>query len=277
MTVVVVFILFAIVGLTAAALTGWVIATRGARTRNNLLENDIAAATRLAETAQARLAEGHFREQQRDAELAATRVARDAAETAHHATQRTLEIAGTDLASARAELAALHERLAAKDRGQVREGRAVEEVQRVLAPLMERERLAAQLARLEVGPSRRGELPRLVDAIAEIGAFSTVVLSDEAGLPLAMNRQSTDGEMLAGLWSMLLTVADRIATSGAPVPISVVVHDAANQTILHRLFSTAGSRYLLTAVSRRSLDPGALDPALSKLERVLAMPAQIAS
>ena len=76
---------------------------------------------------------------------------------------------------------------------------------------------------------------------------------------------------------MVLTVAVGMATSGAPVPISEVVRDAASRAILHRLFSTAGSRYLLTAVSRRSLDPGALDPALSKLERVLAMPAQIAS
>jgi len=77
--------------------------------------------------------------------------------------------------------------------------------------------------------------------------------------------------VLAGVWSMLLTLADRVTTAGAPSPLAVVVHDAANQTIVHRLFSSAGTRFLLTAVSRgRSLPPESLDPALSKLERLLS-------
>ena len=110
---------------------------------------------------------------------------------------------------------------------------------------------------VEIGRGTRGELPRVMDAIAQVGPFSTVVLSDEAGLPLATSRDSGDGTVLAGLWSMLLTLADRVSHAGAPAPLAVVVHDAANQTLIHRLFSSGGARFLLTAVSPgRSLPPG---------------------
>jgi len=41
--------------------------------------------------------------------------------------------------------------------------------------------------------------------------------------------------------------------------------------IVHRLFSSAGARFLRTAVSHgRSLPPESLEPALSKLERQLS-------
>lgn len=69
----------------------------------------------------------------------------------------------------------------------------------------------------------------------------------------------------------LLAVDDRVVLSGAPGAQSVVVHDAANQTLLHRLFTSSGNRFLLTAVTRgRTLSPEVLDPALGKLERILA-------
>lgn len=106
----------------------------------------------------------------------------------------------------------------------------------MLVPLAQLERLASQLATLEIGRGNRGELPRMMEPIAQIGQFSTVVLSDGAGLPLA-----------------------------------VMVHDTANQTIVHRLFTAGGTRFLLTAVGHaRALSPEILDPALSKLERLLA-------
>lgn len=177
------------------------------------------------------------------ATLAAWRLA--ARRTAEHT--RTLD---AELTAARAELARVRDALDAAQR----------------AP----RRVSIDLSRLDAGRGTRKELSRMVDDIARIGDFSSVVLSDGDGLPLAVNRASTDGEQLAGLWSMLLTLADRVAATGAPAPIAIAVHDDDDQTLLHRLFSSAGSRYVLTAVSRDPLPANALDPAIGKLARVLA-------
>lgn len=276
------FLLFAGIALLTAGTTGWLLAARSARRMQLALRDSLARCEQRAIAAEARAEDIERRRASVETELA---FARDAAQAA----QRDLAIAHADQAALRAEAQAMKAALTAEvarlrerlsfdhERGRARENRAVEEVQRVLAPLMERERMHAELAKLEIGRGTRGELPRLMDAISRIGNFSSVVLSDEVGLPLASTR-SEDGELLAGLWSILFTVADRIATSGEPTPIAIVVHDAANQTILHRLFSAVGSRFLLTAVCRgRSLPPEALDPALDKLERVLAGSALVAS
>lgn len=293
------FIVLAAVALVASATTGWFVASRAHTARYRALEQASAASQARADAAEARTAaiderlrRGEATLARRDTELAAAREANQAtneqvhagelalaavrqratlAEAAVAAAQREIARLTAAVAQYHAEIATLKERLSDHDRSQAREGRAVKEVKRVLAPLMERERMAHELASIEVGGATRGDLPRVMDAIAKIGNFSSVVLSDEVGLPLAVNAASQDGDMIAGLWSMLLTLADRIASSGAAPPMAVVVHDAANQTILHRLFASSGSRFLLTATSRaRSLDPAALDPALDKLERLLA-------
>lgn len=285
-------IVLALIALVAAGLCGWSIAARGRWAERRAAAADRAAVEQRVADAEERAASVGLVDREhaeqvaelRDllatsrAELRGAQAALASAE--HHAeraaiearkaTDETLARALAMQAAQRTEITSLRERLAVGESGREREHRAVAEVQRVLAPLMERERLAAQLARLEIGRGTRSELPRAVDAIAAIGGFSTVVLSDEAGLPLAVSAGSTDGEQLAGLWSMLLAVADRISTAGAPVPVAVVVHDASNQTILHRLFTSGGTRFLLSAVSRgRSLEPEALDPALGKLEQML--------
>jgi len=140
----------------------------------------------------------------------------------------------------------------------------------MLAPMIERDRIGKELSRLETG-STLGELPRMLDAIAEKGGFSTVVLSDDVGLPLAANGNALDVEVLAGMASFLLTLADRAERNGAPRPQAVVVLDESNQHILHRIFAVDSVRFTLTAVSRGVyVAPGALDAALGKLEKVLA-------
>lgn len=293
------FIALAAVALVASATTGWLVASRTHAARRRALEQSLAAAEARADAADAhtvaisdRLRRSEAALARRDTELAATREAIQTAGEQRHAgeialaavrqraglaesavvaAQRDIARLTGDAAQYCAEIARLQERISDRERSNVREERAVKEVQRVLAPLMERERMARELASIELGRGTRGDLPRVMEAIAKIGNFSSVVLSDEVGLPLAVNAASQDGDMIAGLWSMLLSLADRIASAGAAPPMAVVVHDAANQTILHRLFASSGSRFLLTATSRaRSLDPAALDPALDKLERLLA-------
>jgi len=145
-----------------------------------------------------------------------------------------------------------------------------EMLREMLAPVVERERLGKELSRLEPGSSL-GELPRMLDAIAEKGGFASVVLSDDAGLPLASSSNARDVEILAGTASFLLTLADRAHRDGVPRPQAIVVLDESNQQVLHRIFTVDSTRFTLTAVSRGvHVTPVALDAALGKLERVLA-------
>ncbi|MBS2013248.1 MAG: hypothetical protein JST00_10195 [Deltaproteobacteria bacterium] len=147
-----------------------------------------------------------------------------------------------------------------------------EMVSQALAPLLEKERLGRELAQLEVGASL-SELPRMLDAIAQKGSFSSVVLSDDVGLPLAASANAQSVDWLAGMASLVLTLVERSERSGAPRPIGVVVHDEANQRLLHRVFRAGGAHFLLTAVSRgQDVNPSALDPALGNLERALSRP-----
>lgn len=146
---------------------------------------------------------------------------------------------------------------------------ALREVERLLAPYIERERLLLDLSRLD--GTARGGLPDLLDAIARKGNFASIVLADEAGLPLAASRGTRDAESVAATSSLLFTLADRMAECGSPAPLAVLVHDEGNETILHRLFRVEGGRYLLTATGRdRGIVPETLDPALHTIERALA-------
>ena len=83
-------------------------------------------------------------------------------------------------------------------------------VEHVLTPLARRERLIVALADVETGTGHQGDLARLLDRIAEKGQFRTVVLSDDAGLPLAASSNAWDVERLAAIGSLLLMSADRI-------------------------------------------------------------------
>ncbi len=142
-------------------------------------------------------------------------------------------------------------------------------LQQVLRPMMEREQVGRDLARL-TSTSGLGGLPKLLDAIAERGGFSSIVLSDDVGLPLAASAGAVDVDTLAGASSLLLTLADRAERDGAPAPLCVVVRDESNQTLLHRIFRVGDDRFMLTAVARGvEVLADALDPALGTLERAL--------
>jgi len=140
----------------------------------------------------------------------------------------------------------------------------------VLAPVLDRERMGRELSAIQIGKGGLGELPRLLDAIAEKGGFAAVVLSDEAGLPLAASAGASDVEEVAGTAAFFLTLSDRAERAALPRPLSCVVLDETNRLTLHRMFTVGPSRFTVTAVSRGlPLAPSALDPALSPLERVL--------
>ncbi len=142
----------------------------------------------------------------------------------------------------------------------------------LLKPIVDRDRLGRELSSLQDGLGL-GELPRMLDAIAEKGGFSTVVLSDDMGLPLAANTTAINVDTLAGVASWLLTLVERAERTDAPTPLAVVVQDSSNQFVLHRIFEVGAQRFTLTAVSRGlNVAPGALDGALGKLEKVLHAP-----
>ncbi len=140
----------------------------------------------------------------------------------------------------------------------------------VLGPMLDRERVGRELSSIHVGAGGLGELPKLLDAICEKASFSAVVLSDEAGLPLAASSGATDVDMLAGTAAFFLTLSDRAERASLPRPLSCVVLDETNRMTVYRMFTVGASRFTLSAVSRgMNLAPGALDPALSPLERAL--------
>ena len=183
---------------------------------------------------------------------------------------------------AAAETAALREAAAIAQRESERlssaQNGAIREVERVLAPYIEREKLLLDLARIEGGSNTRSDLPRILETIAKKASFASIVLADESGLPVAASRGARDPEGVAATSSLLFTLADRLAAHGAPAPMSVLVHDEANETILHRLFRAGDGRYLLTATGRgRGVVPETLDPTLDTIERALTQESYDAS
>lgn len=141
----------------------------------------------------------------------------------------------------------------------------------VISPMMESERRAQGLKTLRAPTRGREQLPALLESIARRGGFAAVLLSDDVGLPLAASSGARDAEVLAGISSLILSLADRVSTTGGATPLAVLIRDSSNQLILHRIFTAAGDRFLLTGVSKSSEVPTtALDPVLAALEEVLA-------
>ncbi len=144
------------------------------------------------------------------------------------------------------------------------------EVERILSPLLERERVAQAIQHVDLGRGTRDELPRILDAIARASGLSALVLSDDSGLPLAASEGSERAEVLAGVWAQLLIVADRVVENGEPAPSGVRVDDVSGRVLAHRIFTAGRERFLLIAVGRAGgLGPDVLEPAVAKLERVL--------
>ncbi|MFO0725837.1 MAG: hypothetical protein U1E65_18785 [Myxococcota bacterium] len=140
----------------------------------------------------------------------------------------------------------------------------------LLRPLLDREKMGSALVGLNAGTEHAHSLMDVLDAVARSGSFTTVLVSDEVGLPLATNRAGRDPEIHAGMASLLLTLFDRVASNDQPRPLAAVFRDEANRLILHRVFKAQGTRFVLTAVSMgMPVSPEALDPALASIERML--------
>ena len=143
-------------------------------------------------------------------------------------------------------------------------------LEEVIAPLVQRDQLSNDLSRLETGEGRRRDLGLLLDRIADVGNFSTVVICDEEGLPLAANEKAGDVDRRAADVSLVMLLADRMGSGERAQPMSVMIHDEANSTTLCRLFRVQDRRLALSAVtSGARLTPTALDPALVKVTSLL--------
>lgn len=143
------------------------------------------------------------------------------------------------------------------------------EVRDVVGPLADRARLQTALTDLPDTFLHRGHLSRLLVAVAERAALSAVILSDEAGLPLA-EASSDASETLAAAASLLLTLSDRLSRSGQPGAVGAVVQDSEGRLVLHRIFQAGDERYVLTGVAKgRSLFPDSLDPVLPQIRQLL--------
>jgi len=147
-------------------------------------------------------------------------------------------------------------------------------IQDVLAPLVERERISLDLAHLASEAGERRELVPLLDKIADVGRFETVLLTNEEGLPLAANSGARHAERIAAAATRMALVAEKIADTDGTAPLSVMLRDSSDATTLCRIFRVQHQRLMLTALSNDSrLASVALDPAVAKIELSLATPA----
>ncbi|MCK6551565.1 hypothetical protein L6R52_37380, partial [Myxococcota bacterium] len=116
----------------------------------------------------------------------------------------------------------------------------------------------------------RGHLTSLLEVITARASFGGAVLSDEVGLTVA-DTGVEGADAIAAAASMLLTLADRLSTSGQPAPVGFVARDGEGHLVLHRIFTAGEQRYVLTAVAKSgALGPDTLDPVLPELRRILA-------
>ncbi len=144
-------------------------------------------------------------------------------------------------------------------------------IEHVLAPLVERERLSLDLARVG-GAGERRDLSPLLEQVASVGNFGSVLLSNEDGLVVACAGTAPDFDAMAAATARLTGVADQFAARRGGA-LAVVIRDAADSTTLCRLFTTHGQRMALTATSSDTrLAAVALDPALAKIDTALAAP-----
>ncbi len=140
----------------------------------------------------------------------------------------------------------------------------------LLAPMVERERLGLEMTRLDDNVVGREGLSQLLSTMANRAGFSTVLVTDDNGLPMGQNDGAQQVDMLCASLGLMLNMVDRIATNGGAAPLAVVLRDSDNRISLHRLFKVDGQRYVITAITSGSfLPPDVLDPALARIERVL--------
>ena len=138
-----------------------------------------------------------------------------------------------------------------------------------LDPVLAQEKLAERLRAIPSG-RHRGDLPRILDAISKRAGLSALVLSDAEGLAVGSSSATDGADRLAAVAAAYLTLADRYAQLRVPVPQAFVARDATHQSVMHRIFSVQGERYVLSAVTKGApLSPNALDTALDKIEHAL--------
>jgi hypothetical protein len=154
------------------------------------------------------------------------------------------------------------------------EGALKSTIEQVLAPLVERERMSLDLARVSSGGERR-DLSPLLAKVVSAGGFGSVLLSTEDGLVVAFAGTAPDFDGMAAAIARVTAAADRFA-AGRAGAMAVVIRDAAGSTTLCRLFEAHSQKMTLTATSNDArLSAAALDPALAKIETALAAPAPV--
>ncbi len=150
--------------------------------------------------------------------------------------------------------------------------KAQEELGEYLKPMVERDRLSADLAQLKTTVKTRRGLSELLSIMADVGDFDTVLLSDDSGLLLASaGGNNRDLDSVAGISSLYLVISDRVKKIGEPIPNSFVVHDSTKQITLHRIIEAQDKRYLLSVVSKQSrISPEIFDASVLKVKELLS-------
>ena len=98
-------------------------------------------------------------------------------------------------------------------------------IEQVLAPLVERERLSVDLARVGSAGQRR-DLSPLLEQVARVGNFGSILLSNEDGLVVAAAGRAPDFDGMAAATARLTGAAGHFAAHRGGA-LAVVVRDAA--------------------------------------------------
>jgi predicted regulator of Ras-like GTPase activity (Roadblock/LC7/MglB family) len=176
----------------------------------------------------------------------------------------------TRLRAATEQQAAILQHWKQRGAGGLDDGTLKTTIEQVLAPLVERERQSADLARVGGGAGQRRDLSPLLEQVARVGNFGSILLSNEDGLVVAAAGRAPDFDAMAAATARLTGAADQFAIHRGGA-LAVVVRDAADTTTLCRLFTTQGQTMALTATSNDTrLTAVALDPALAKIETALS-------
>lgn len=145
-------------------------------------------------------------------------------------------------------------------------------IEQMLRPLVERERISRDLAKFTISQGERRDLTRLLDRVASVGHFETMLLSNEEGLPLASNSIAGNSERLAASMARVALVMDQAGDRDGPLPTAFLLRDSADVMTLCRIFHVNGQRLLLTARSKDlRLTTADLDAAASKVEAALSI------
>ncbi len=143
-------------------------------------------------------------------------------------------------------------------------------LKRLIQPLLEREARETEVGRVGGNARKRGEIPQLLAALVSRADLEHAALVDADGLPLATTANPETTDIVAAAAALLGSISERLVAAGASATVTAVLTDDTGRNTLYRFFRVRDQPYVLIAASHNHLNPRLLDPALPRIEQLLA-------